>query len=64
MIVALLVLLAVALIPATIGYYLALTRYVVPRLVPLPTRLAIMILGLWIALPWIALAAGLWLLRR
>ncbi len=63
-IIALLTLLAVALIPTTIGYYLWLARHVAPRLVSLPTRLAITILALWVALPWVALAAAVWLAQR
>ncbi len=59
-IVALLTLLAVVLIPATIVYYLWLVRHVAPRLISLPTRLAITILALWVALPWIVLAIALW----
>ena len=62
-IVALVTLLAVALIPAAIGYYLWLARHIAPRLASLPTRLAIAILGLWVALPWVVLAAGVWLAR-
>ncbi len=64
LIVALLAGLAVAVIPATVGYYLWLARHVAPRLVPLPARLAIAILGLWVALPWAVLAAAVWLARR
>ena len=62
-IVALLTLLAVVLIPAAIAYYLWLSRHVAPRLVPLPTRLAITILALWVALPWVVLAIALWVAR-
>ena len=64
MIVAVLTVLAVAVIPVTIGYYVWLGRHVAPRLVSVPTRLAIAILGLWVALPWIALTTALWLVRR
>ena len=63
-IVALLVLLAIAVIPITVRYYLWLARHVLPRLVPLPIRLAIVILGLWIALPWIVLTTAVWLAGR
>ncbi|MBW3633530.1 MAG: hypothetical protein KY456_10950 [Chloroflexi bacterium] len=63
-IVALLAVLAIAVIPATIRYYQWLARHVLPRLVSLPTRLAIVILGLWVALPWIALTAVVWIARR
>ena len=63
-IVALLIVLAIAVIPATVRYYQWLARHVLPRLVPLPTRLAIVILGLWVALPWIALTTIVWLARR
>ncbi len=64
MIVVVLAALAVAVVPVTVGYYLWLARHVAPRLVSLPTRLAIAILGLWVALPWIALATVVWLARR
>ncbi len=64
MIVVVLTLLAVALIPATTGYYLWLAQHLAPRLVVLPTRLAIAILGGWIALPWIVLALVVWAVRR
>ena len=62
-IVALPTLLAVGLIPVTIAYYLWLARHVAPCLVPLPTRLAVAILALWIALPWVVLAIALWVVR-
>ncbi len=62
-IVALLTLLAVVLIPATIAYYRWLARHVVHRLVPLPMRLAISILALWVALPWVVLAIAFWVAR-
>ena len=62
-VVALLTLLAVGLIPATIAYYLWLARHVAPRLVSLPTRLVITILALWVALPWVVLATALWVAR-
>ncbi len=39
-IVVLLTVLAVALIPLTIGYYLWLARHVAPRVASLPTRIA------------------------
>ena len=61
MLVALLTLAAVALVPVTIGYYLWLARFVAPRLVFLPTRLAITVLAVWVAMPWIVLAAAAWL---
>ena len=64
MIVAVLTVLAIVVIPVTAGYYLWLARHVLPRLVSLPIRLAITILGLWMALPWIALATAVWLARR
>ena len=64
MIVVVLTLLAVAMIPATIGYYLWLAQHVAPRLLFLPTRLAIAILGGWIALPWIVLAIAIGIIRR
>ena len=64
MIVVVLAVLAVAVIPVTVGYCLWLARHVAPRLASLPTRLAIAILGLWVALPWIALATAVWLARR
>ncbi len=61
MLIALLTLVAVALIPVTIGYYLWLARSIAPRLASLPIRLAITILAVWVALPWIALTAAIWL---
>lgn len=64
LIVVLLTLLAVALIPVSIGYYLWLARNVAPRVAFLPTRIAIMILGVWIALPWLVVAAAVWLSLR
>ena len=64
MIVVVLAVLAVALIPVTIGYYLWLAGHVAPRLVALPTRLAIAVLGFWVALPWLAVAVAVWLARR
>jgi hypothetical protein len=63
-IVALLAVSAIAMIPVMVWYYLWLARRVLPRLVSLPTRLAIIILGLWVALPWLALTAVVWLARR
>ena len=63
-VVALLAVLAIAVIPATVRYYQWLARHILPRLVSLPTRLAIVILGLWVALPWIALTTVVWLARR
>ncbi len=62
-IVALLALLAMALIPASIMYYLWLAKHVAPCLVALPTRLAISVLALWVALPWVLGATVLWLAR-
>ena len=62
--VALSTVLAVAVVPACIAYCLWLARHVAPRLVSLPTQLAIAILGLWVALPWVGLAAATWLARR
>ena len=64
MLVAALTVLAIGVIPVTARYYLWLARRVLPHLVPLPIRLAIVILGLWIALPWIALTTAVWLVRR
>ena len=64
MLVAALTVLAIAVIPVTARYYLWLARHVLPHLVPLPIRLAIVILGLWVALPWIALTMAVWLARR
>ncbi len=63
-VVALVTLLAVVLIPVSIAYYVLLARHVAPRVAHLPTRLAIFILGLWIALPWLVLATVVWLARR
>ena len=63
-IVVLLTVLAIAVIPATVRYYQWLARHVLPRLVSLPTRIAIVILGLWVSLPWIALTTVVWLVRR
>ncbi len=62
LLVAVLTLAAVALIPVAIGYYLWLARHVAPRLVALPTRLAVTIVAIWVALPWILLTAAGWLL--
>jgi hypothetical protein len=63
-IVVLLTLLAVAIIPVSIGYYLWLARHVAPRVAFLPTRIVIMILAIWIALPWLVVAAAVWLSLR
>ena len=63
-VVAVLAVLAIVGIPITVWYYLWLARHILPRLVPLPIRLAIVILGLWVALPWIILTMALWLTRR
>ncbi len=63
-VVVLMTLLAVVLIPVSIAYYFWLARHVAPRVARLPTRLAIFVLGLWIALPWLVLAAAVWLTRR
>jgi hypothetical protein len=59
-----LTLLAIGIIPVTTRYYLWLARTVLPQLVSLPMRLAIFILGLWAALPWIALTTAVWLARQ
>ena len=61
--VALVPLFAVALMPATMVYYLWLARHVAPRLVSQPIRLAITILALWVALPWVLLTVAVWLTR-
>jgi len=53
--------LAVAIVPVSVAYALWLARHVAPRLAFLPTRLAIAVLGLWIVLPWVVLAAVAWL---
>jgi hypothetical protein len=63
-VVVVLAVLAIGMIPVIARYYLWLARHALPRLVSLPTRLAIVILGLWVALPWIMLPAALWLVRR
>ena len=62
--VAVLTVLAIGVIPVSTRYYLWLTRHILPHLMPLPIRLAIIILGLWVALPWIALPTIVWLARR
>jgi hypothetical protein len=64
MVVAVLAVLAIAVIPVIAQYNRWLARQVLPRVVFLPTRLAIAILGLWVALPWIALTTAVWLARR
>ena len=64
MLVAVLAVLAIAVIPVTVGYYQWLARHVLPRLVPLPIRLAITMLSFWIALPWIAMATVVWFASR
>jgi len=63
-IVVVLTVLAIGVIPVTVRYYQWLARHVLPHLAPLPIRLAIVILGLWIALPWIALTTDVWLARQ
>ncbi len=56
--------LAIGIIPVMVQYYRWLTQHILPHLVSLPIRLAIVILGLWIALPWVALTTVVWLARR
>lgn len=63
MIVVVLTVLAVALIPVMVGYYLWLGRHIAPRLVFLPPRLAIAVLGFWVALPWLLGTVAVVLLR-
>ncbi|MDP9366337.1 MAG: hypothetical protein M3Q10_19300 [Chloroflexota bacterium] len=56
--------LAVAIVPVSVAYSHWLARNVAPRLAFLPTRLAIAVLGAWVALPWVALAAVAWVVGR
>lgn len=56
--------LAVAVVPIMIGYYLWLARSIVPRTVVLPPLLARTAIALCVALPWVASAFILWSVRR
>jgi hypothetical protein len=54
------VVLAVAIVPATIGYALWVGNHVTPRLVNLPIVFARMIAAFCLALPWIVIAGVVW----
>jgi hypothetical protein len=58
----LVIVLAIAVIPATIGYYFWLARNVAPRVAWMPPRVAVPVMAFWIALPCLLLAVTMWLL--
>lgn len=63
-IVILITVLALAVIPLTIGYYLWLSRTVVPKVIVLPPLIARTVLAMCIAFPWFAMALVVWWLQR
>lgn len=52
---------ALAAIPTTIWYYLWIGRHVAPRVSWLPIPVGMTIIACWVAAPWLALLAIVWL---
>lgn len=61
MLVVLIITAALAAIPLTIVYYLWLSRQVAPRVAWLPLPVAMTVVAGWVAAPWLALLAAVWL---
>ncbi|HMM41456.1 MAG TPA: hypothetical protein PKA95_06105 [Thermomicrobiales bacterium] len=61
MAVLLIVVAALAAIPLSIVYYLWIARHVAPRVAWLPIPVGMTIVAAWVAAPWLALLAAVWI---